>query len=69
MQIQLRAFVPSVSSDNLVLALTRGRADMVKLLDKSSRDATKKSLKTAYGSTIIGKGPFKGPSGVNIVVH
>ena len=43
------AFVPNVSSENIVLALTRGRADVVKLLglneDKGSIEAAKKWLK------------------------
>merc|ERR1719239_2065606 len=45
----IKAFVPSVSSENTSLALTRGRADVVKLLglgeDESSIEAAKKGLK------------------------
>ena len=44
----VKAFVPSVSSGNIVLALTRGRADVVKLLglgeDESSAEAAKQRL-------------------------
>ena len=46
----IRAFVPSVSSEKIVLALTRGRADVIKLLglneDEGSIEAAKKWLKT-----------------------
>ena len=45
----MRACVTTVSSENIVLALTRGRADVVKLLglgeDERSIEAAKKRLK------------------------
>ena len=45
----VRAFVPSVSSENIVLAMTRGRSDVVKLFglgeDEESIEAAKKRLK------------------------
>ena len=44
----IRAFVPSVSSENYALAMTRGRADVVKQLglgeDEESIEAAKKRL-------------------------
>jgi len=47
----IRAFVPSVSSENICLALTRGRADVIKLLglgeEERCREAEKKQLKDA----------------------
>ena len=48
----VRAFVPSVSSENIALALTRGRADVLKLLglgedERSIGSAKKKTEKKA----------------------
>merc|ERR1719500_292500 len=42
----IKAFVPSVSSENIALALTRGRADVLKLFGlERNIEATKKWLK------------------------